>query len=93
MENEKQKGCDIAEVNSKTHIGLTFKELIWILSLVIGVGIFYADVKRDIGQIQKDYIELKTQTNDNSKNYQFIKESLIEINGKMDLKADKNWTK
>lgn len=80
-------------ITGKTAIGLTFKELMYIISLVVVFGIAYADVKRDIEEIKKDYVELKIQTNDNSKNYQFIKESLIEINGKIDMKADKNWTK
>ena len=88
------------EVNSKTKIGLTPKELIWILSLVVGIGFAYADIKNDMSDIHIKILELEqNQTNTeqrlqetkeiDSKNYQNILLELQAIRGDMKLKQDR----
>lgn len=99
MEQEKAN-CDIPEVNTKTKIGLTFKEFIWILSLVIGVGYLYADVKNEMTNInvkikeieQKQDLtekELSKRREIDSENYKNILIEIQKIRGDLQLKQDR----
>jgi len=99
MEQEKNN-CEIPEVNSKTKLGLTFKEFIWIISLVIGSGYLYADIKNEMANIQIKIqtieqrqegfdAELEKRREIDSENYKNILLELKDIKGDMKLKQDR----
>jgi hypothetical protein len=99
MEQEKNS-CEIPEVNSKTKLGLTFKEFIWIISLVIGSGYLYADIKNEMANIQIKIqtieqrqegfdAELEKRREIDSENYKNILLELKDIKGDMKLKQDR----
>ena len=87
-------------LTGKTKIGLTFGQIITLITYTIFVVWLYAGIKMDIAKMQSRQDECeKNKTEQNSINEkltnstQNIEKSLIRIEGKMDLKADKNWTK
>lgn len=96
MDSPKKENCEVMEFNSKTKVGLTFGEII---SLVFVVGSFvigYADLSWRISNIENkhdQYIEqYRNQQEINSqltKSTATIEQSLIRIEGKLDLKQDR----
>lgn len=87
-------------LTSNTKIGLTFGQ---ILSLITIAGAFvmgYADLNSRIADIERRQSEIhktwdkQAEINQQLTNTTFeIRQSLIRIEGKLDLKADKNWVK
>lgn len=98
MEHKKTNECQ--EVNSKTKLGLTLKEFLWIISLVVGIGYLYADVKNEMTNIKVRIENLENRQNINEKelqerresdseNYQKILLELQTIRGDLKLKQDR----
>jgi len=95
-----QKENECPEVNSKTKLGISFKEFVWILSLVIAIGYAYADIKNNMTNIDIRLMDLEQkqelttkQLDENRETYnqnlQNIFIELQKIRGDLNLKQDR----
>ena len=81
--------CDMNEINEKTKVGLTFGQIITVIGVVAGFVIGYANITTRIVALEEkiNRYDNTTEFLINSQNQ--IKESLIRIEGKLDLKQDR----
>lgn len=70
-----------ANLTSKTKIGLTFGELIAVITIAGAFAMGYANLSARIAAIEQNKVDKEA--------YYEIKSSLIRIEGKLDLKQDK----
>ena len=77
------------EINEKTKVGLTFGQIITVIGVVAGFVIGYANITTRIVALEEkiNRYDNTTEFLINSQNQ--IKESLIRIEGKLDLKQDR----
>lgn len=87
-------------LNSNTKIGLTFGQILSLITIVSAFVLGYAELNSRITDLEKSQVEIKgmcdkqSQINDKLTETTYdIKQSLIRIEGKLDLKADKTWIK
>lgn len=98
--DEQEKGCENMTLTQNTKIGLTFGQILSLITIAGAFTLGYAELNSRItnlekGQTQSEQIRVR-QEEINSKLTETtydIKQTLIRIEGKLDLKADKNWIK
>lgn len=100
MDALKNENCDFMTLSSQTKIGLTFGQIVSLVVIVFTFSMFYASLNTRIADIEsrmKAQESITEKQNVNSEKLKddmsAIKESLIRIEGKLDLKADKQWQK
>lgn len=83
-------------LNSQTILGLTFGQIMALIGIVFSFAMGYADLKADIAELRQKqavYDELvtdqKKQVAKSDEAINDIKQSLIRIEGKLDLKQDR----
>lgn len=91
-----KKECNNMTLNSTTRIGMTAGQVIWLLTVAATFTLGYADLNARITDIEARQMEIRSmcdkQGDINSKLTETtfdIKQSLIRIEGKLDLKQDR----
>lgn len=94
------ENCKTMTMTAQTKFGLTFGQIITLISYTAFVVMLYANISSRIASVETDQKAIKSiienQQVINTKLTEVIgdtQRSLIRIEGKLDLKADKNWTK
>lgn len=99
MEKE-DKNCENMTLTQNTKIGLTFGQILSLITIAGAFTLGYAELNSRITNLEKQQTETRSmcdkqeQINDRLTETTYeIKQTLIRIEGKLDLKADKNWVK
>lgn len=79
----------MSEINDKTKVGLTFGQIITVIALVFTFSIGYANVITRIVALEDKVNKSEAVQEQNRQSFIDIKESLIRIEGKLDLKQDR----
>lgn len=88
--------CDMSEINKNTKVGLTFGQIITVIVVVFSFTVAYANLMTRVVNLENQYLEMKTtfgKQDDVNKSLlrsqSEIRETLIRIEGKFDLKQDR----
>lgn len=81
--------CDMNEINEKTKVGLTFGQIITVIAMIFTFGIGYANLTTRIVALEDKVNKYDNTTEVLINSQSQIKESLIRIEGKLDLKQDR----
>lgn len=81
--------CELSPLSSQTKVGLTFGQIITLITYTGIVVWMYASISWRVSNIEKKQEEIKDLKESTIK----IEQSLIRIEGKIDMKADKEWIK
>lgn len=68
------------ELNAKTKIGLSFKEVAWAISFIFALGWAYNDIQKDMEAIKQNILQIEIRQNKDDARY----EKLFDVVNRID---------
>lgn len=91
-----KNNCENMELNAKTKVGLSFKEVAWAISFIFALGWSYSDVQKDLDIMKQTIIQVENKQNKDDERYEKlydvvnkIDRTTVEIQGQLKSKVDK----